>query len=107
MYSFLAFHDLDLEHRIIPNYEKPQAEVCKNAAENIKNSRSLDLFAAVSGDRSYELAQPSLVLYWSDPFPSRIPIVLESSQTSVLLETPYMNGYMHRITESCSFAARL
>ena len=91
IFAFLAFQR-DEGITVTPeSYRQTQGEVWTHAAQSIiKASRSLDIFAALSGDTERPLQLPSWVPYWSDCFPYSRPIATPVSHFRASRNLPHV-----------------
>ncbi|KAJ9668949.1 hypothetical protein H2201_000775 [Coniosporium apollinis] len=81
IFAFLAFQGTENIVATAGSYNQPPEEVWTDATERIiRSSRSLDVFAALSGDKERELKLPSWVPYWADCFPYSRPIATPVSR---------------------------
>lgn len=81
IFAFLAFQADEGITVTQESYRQTQQEVWRYAAERIiMTSKSLDIFAALSGDTKREFQLPSWVPFWSDCFPYSRPIATPVSK---------------------------
>jgi hypothetical protein len=91
IFAFVAFQNGEGITASVESYHKSTEEVWKHAAECvIKSSQSLDIFAALSGDKSRDMILPSLVPYWSDCFPHSRPIATPATNFRAALDTQHV-----------------
>lgn len=91
IFAFLAFQEDEGIIATAESYGQTQGEVWQLAAERIIiTSQSLDIFAALSGDKERELKLPSWVPYWSDCFPYSRPIATPASRFKASRDRPHI-----------------
>jgi hypothetical protein len=91
IFAFLAFQNGEGITASVQSYHNSTEEIWKHAAECvIKSSQSLDIFAALSGDKPRDMILPSWVPYWSDCFPHSRPIATPATNFRAALDTRHV-----------------
>ncbi|KAH7089231.1 heterokaryon incompatibility protein-domain-containing protein [Paraphoma chrysanthemicola] len=91
IFAFLAFQNGEGIRATAESYSQPIEEIWTNAAESIiKSSKSLDIFAALSGETSRHVDLPSWVPYWADPFPYSRPIATSRTYFKASRNLPHI-----------------
>jgi hypothetical protein len=91
VFAFLAFQEDEGIKATRDSYRLTTEQVWCHAAQSIiQGSQSLDIFAAVSGDRQRQVQLPSWVPYWSDCFPYSRPIATPQSRFRASRNLPHI-----------------
>ena len=90
IFAFLAFQTDEGITSTTESYQQTHEEVWKHATESIiKSSKSLDVFAALSGDVNRKPQMPSWVPSWSECFPYSRPIAGPGSRFRASRRMPH------------------